>query len=96
MRVDADGRVEDAGKPACEFERVLRGGDVPTRDADALDPHLDGAGDHIVAIGVESAVLQVGVRIDEAGQSLGNSATAQAGTSSSSRGKIGMAVPVVH
>ena len=71
-------------------------GEVPARDADPLDPRLDGAGDHLVAIGVEASVLKVGVRVDQAGESLRDSPTAQAGTSSSTRGKIGMAVPVVH
>ena len=94
--VNANARVDDSGVAAGQVERSLRRREIPARDADPLDPRLDGAGDHLVAVRVETGVLKVGVRVDQAGESRGDAPTAQAGTSSSTRGKIGIAVPVVQ
>ena len=70
VRMDAHGGVDDPRMPARELERGLRRGEVPAGHADALDPRFDGASDHGVAIGVEARVLEVGVRVDQAGQPL--------------------------
>ena len=59
-------------------------------------PASSGAADDRVAVGVEPLVLEMGVRVDEPVQPLRSARTAQAGVSSSTRGKIGVGAPVRH
>src|SRR5918992_4274633 len=90
MRMDADRCVDHAGMAAREVQRGLRRGEVPAGDADALDSGLGGAGDDPLAVGIEARVLEMSVRVDQAGQPLRRTATAQVAASTTSRrGKIG-------
>ena len=96
MRVDADGGVDEWRVASGELQRGLGRGQVPSRDEDALDPRRRGPLEHGVEVAVEPGVLEMGVRVDQAGKALRRAPTAQVGTSTSSRGKIGLAVPVVQ
>ena len=104
VRMHAHRRVDQPGVRLRQLDRRARGGEVVAGHQDALDPRLHGAGDDRLAIGVEGGVLEVAVRVDQAGQvgrravAAQGAAPASAGSSagSSTRGKSGRASPVVQ
>ncbi len=87
-------RVDEWCVALRKLERRLGRREIPAGDQNALDTRGRGALDDGVAIGVEARVLQMGVRVDDPGKPLRNTATGQTGASSSMRGKIGTGVPV--
>lgn len=94
VRMNPHGRVEQIRMTGRQRERGLRRGEVPARDQDAREPGGPRPIEHRFAVSIEALVLEVGVRVDDPRQALAAAPTAQPATSSSTRGKIGSAVPV--
>src|SRR5680860_628520 len=68
MGVDTDRRLDERTVERRQLERPFRGCNVPSGDEDALDPGLDRPFEHRAAVGIELRMLEVTVRVDQAGE----------------------------
>jgi hypothetical protein len=92
--MDADGGVDEARVPRGELEGGLRRGEVPARDEKTYEAGGFCARDDGLAVRVELRMLEMDVRVNDARQARGGSATAQRAASRSMRGKMGAGDPV--